>query len=241
MSDNPINIDNLINSKLKAGAKGLPPSGGAKKSEAASTGGLASEDKAVMPTADGKSFVYNRVMLKPTGLVIPENMSSDEWKDTGTFLFRMNGALQWWLGDWLKFGEDRHWRGSYEELAAQFNYDVKTLYNLSSVARKIEISLRKEILSFGHHVLVAYKSADEQIHWLNQAEENNWSISELRRQIKALEPARKPRTDLAAPEHKQVFTRVWQEVKKGKPISRNDMQYLRDWLSAVEQDLGYLE
>ena len=52
---------------------------------------------------------------------------------------------------------------------------VKTLYNSAYVARKVDISLRREILTFSHHKLVAALDPYWQSYWLDQAERHQWS------------------------------------------------------------------
>ena len=52
------------------------------------------------------------------------------------------------------------------------------------VAAKIEICLRKQILSYKHHEAVAPLSPAEQKNWLAKAVANGWSVRELRAAIK---------------------------------------------------------
>jgi hypothetical protein len=60
--------------------------------------------------------------------------------------------------------------------------------NYAWVAGKVEISLRKEILTYKHHEVVAPLPPPEQEAWLTKAIEEDWSVHELRAAIKAAKP-----------------------------------------------------
>jgi hypothetical protein len=63
--------------------------------------------------------------------------------------------------------------------------DYQTLRNYASVARRFELSRRRDKLTFQHHAVVRALTDEEQDHWLTLAEENHWSRNELRRAIRA--------------------------------------------------------
>jgi hypothetical protein len=58
---------------------------------------------------------------------------------------------------------------------------VDTLYNIGSVARRVPVSLRSEVLSFRHHQFVARLHDDPaaQRKWLAEAVEHGWTCYEL--------------------------------------------------------------
>ncbi len=62
--------------------------------------------------------------------------------------------------------------------------DYQTLRNYAWVARRFELSRRRDTLSFGHHAKVASMPAPEQDFWLRKAEQFGWSTSELRREVR---------------------------------------------------------
>ena len=120
-----------------------------------------------------------------------------DWEGLGQLLFRLDRSLQWLIGDWLLQGEDNNW-GQHEEIAAALGLQVKTLYDYRYVARHVEFSVRTELLSFGHHKLVARLEPCLQRRWLQRAAAGDidsasgvsrpWSISRLRKEM-ALLPA----------------------------------------------------
>ncbi len=130
-----------------------------------------------LPQNDGScSFGKN-------GLQIRDGLSFEEWQDIGVTLDIMGRALQFAIGDWINYGEF-----SYGEKYAQAinltNYQEHTLINLASVARRVPMSFRHEVLSYSHHVAVAYLEADDQIALLDEAEEFGLSVRQLRQRVK---------------------------------------------------------
>lgn len=121
--------------------------------------------------------------LTPIGLQIGNNATHEEWQQLGQILRRLDGSLQWLIGDWLVQGE-MVWGESYEAIAQATGYDPKTLYQFKWVASNIQFSLRRENLTFGHHKLVVGLQPIQQQHWLIKADDAGWSISQLRAAMK---------------------------------------------------------
>lgn len=119
-----------------------------------------------------------------TGLVMSEGLDFDEWADVGERLGRLAGSSAWWIGDWVDYGFWEYGK-KYEEALARTGLAAQTLMNLASVARKFEISRRREKLSFGHHEAVAALEMLEQEMYLNRAEQQGLSVSALRDAVQA--------------------------------------------------------
>lgn len=92
--------------------------------------------------------------------------------------------MMWDAGDWLTRGKERY--GDRYKIAADlFGRALGTLRNAASVCGRIEGSRRHDNLSFDHHFTVApLKDAKEQDRFLALAERNDWSVKELREQIR---------------------------------------------------------
>ncbi len=99
--------------------------------------------------------------------------------------------IGWIIGDWLNAGEYKlgEMGNVYEEASRTTGLGVGRLQNLKSLAKKVEISRRSEILSIKHHIQIASysKTPDKQAHWLSQAEKNEWSARQLQQAIKDAE------------------------------------------------------
>lgn len=109
-------------------------------------------------------------------------LTFDEWMSAGRQIARISTASAWWIGDWLSYGECAY--GSRYRIAIDLtSFDYKTLRNYVWVARRFELSRRRDSLSFQHHAEVAALAEPEQDLWLSRAERGRWSRNELRRQL----------------------------------------------------------
>lgn len=122
-------------------------------------------------------------------------LTYDEWKLLGRAVNFFGDAWQWWVGDWLNWGEALFGDDATAELggAPADRYTVaqeitgrepKTLMNVSSVCRKVAKSRRDARLSFTHHAAVASLEPDEQTEWLREAQQAGLSASSLQQSIR---------------------------------------------------------
>ncbi|MDD1749485.1 MAG: hypothetical protein LUO89_06375 [Methanothrix sp.] len=124
------------------------------------------------------------VKLTPVSLVLPENLSQEQWAEIGPYLARMRKGFTWGIADWLNFGEAR-----YGETYAQFvdatGLAPEYLAILKYVGGAVDPSRRLESLSFTHHRLVASLEPDEQSRFLAESESRGWGQIELRAAIRS--------------------------------------------------------
>ena len=192
--------------------------------------------------AENGTLQIGRVVMTPVGIQPGTDMTQEEYRNLGEMLLTLEGSIQWILGDWLAYGDERQWGKTYHEVAEAFGRSVDTLYNYASVCRRVDFSLRSEILSFGHHQLVTSMKPREQRTWLTRASDNQWSVAELRR---ALNP--RPaggtttfweRAPLRAPNRMVKF---WLQSRMGDTEAREKARELvdqaRKWLDEYEAGL----
>lgn len=200
---------------------------------------------AIVPQGDG-SFRVGDFTLTPIGVQIPEGISADSWSALGDVLLRLNGAIQWLIGDWLNYGS-RVWGKTYDEVAAATGYEVPTLYNLASVCARVQFSLRNEKLSFTHHMLVAGQQPVMQQYWLTKAEDEHWTAAQLRRAMKATplpsdEEITNVQKTLISREKPREFrqflklaSRAGQGDVKAKQRALGQIVQYRQWLDEMEE------
>lgn len=111
-------------------------------------------------------------------LEIPADIGREDWLALGRDISRGRDISSWHLGDWACHGE-RRW-GDLTAAAAALGVRRKTLYNYASVARRIEVSRRRETLSFVHHEAVAQLPPEDGDGLLDHAEAGGWSRETLR-------------------------------------------------------------
>jgi hypothetical protein len=124
------------------------------------------------------------VMVTRSGLRLPRQLRFERWLGVGRELAAASTSAAWCLGDWLAFGE-KAYPGRYRHAIAQTSLDYQTLRNYVWVARQFTMSRRRDTLTFGHHAEVAALPEPEQDFWLRKAEEHQWPVKELRRQVRA--------------------------------------------------------
>jgi hypothetical protein len=124
----------------------------------------------------------DRVLLPGTGLSLPPRLNFERWLGIGKMLSATHTSSAWCLGDWLVYGETA-FNGRYREAIEETSLDYQTLRNYAWVARRFELSRRRDNLSFGHHAEVAALPETEQDFWLRKAEDHGWSRNELRKQV----------------------------------------------------------
>ncbi len=195
-------------------------------------------------------MTIGRFGLTPTGLIAPDDATAEEFGILGQTLFRLEGSLQWLIGDWLMLVGGYHW-GDAGALAAHFGRKPQSLYNMKLVAKNVQFSLRRENLSYGHHTLVQAMAEADQVYWLGKAEHGDvdptdkdlqirWSVARLRNEIKL------SRKVVALPAESKIdFVGKAKEIKDcGRAFSRaghGDDDARRDVLEWVAEHRRWLD
>jgi hypothetical protein len=92
------------------------------------------------------------------------------------------------IGDAINFAENRYGE-KYDHWMQLTGMEYQTLRNAAWVARKLELSLRRDNLTYDHHKLVARLHPEEQKHWLDTAEEKGMSSRRLHKSLLLGRPA----------------------------------------------------
>ena len=117
-----------------------------------------------------------------TSLTIQPGLAFDDWQDLGVRLRRACQGVQFWLGDWIRYGQASY-GDKYSKAVEMTGLKYESLANDVYVASRVDISLRNERLSFNHHYAVAALKPAQQRKWLAKAEQEGWSYRQLRRAI----------------------------------------------------------
>lgn len=133
---------------------------------------------------DVSSLFVEGVKLYKIGLMLPEDLTFDNWLKIIEVVKKVEGCVQWWLGDALNFGE-RKYGEKYSQALDETEYEYGTLRNICYVSNQIEMSLRSDNLTWHHHKEVAVLSdKNEQAKFLEIAERDNLSVRELRKAVR---------------------------------------------------------
>lgn len=121
-----------------------------------------------------------------TKLEIEPGLPVEHWQRIGDVLRaaeEMVQAVQFWIGDWLRYGE-RNYGEKYAQAVEATGYAIKTLQNAQFVAEHVSPSRRRERLSFSIHAEVASMKPKDQDRWLAKAETEGMTRKDLRIAIK---------------------------------------------------------
>lgn len=163
------------------------------------------------------------IQLHKTGLTVDGQLSFEDWHDFGQTLQQVEGAIQWWIGDWYNYGQ-----ASYGEIANQavdeYGFSYQSLKSYIWVSSKVDQVRRLTSLTWSHHQTVAALEPDEQAYWLMRAESEPFTVAELRREIKAAKAlARLPEVSTEHAPSIEVYDGDALEILKSLPIRSFDL------------------
>ncbi len=151
------------------------------------------------------------VRATKTGLVIQPRLPLADWKTLGGQLRLAEGAIQWWIGDWLNYGEKTYGE-KYTEALENTDYGYQSLRNMKYVAASIELSRRKDNLSWYHHAEVAALPPAEQDRLLAWAEKVKASVREVRTRTRNAKPK-----EIETPEHLRIIQELQEWLRTNCP------------------------
>lgn len=119
-----------------------------------------------------------QIFITPTALYVEGKPEFETYQSAFDGILNTYNRAGFYLGDLLVAAEQQYGE-LYAQLGAKFNYRRGTLYNFTYVSRAIPPERRRN-LDFGHHQVVASLPALQADALLEQAEEHDWTVSELR-------------------------------------------------------------
>lgn len=130
----------------------------------------------------------------PVSLKLPPDLSYNHWERIGRQLQLANLAIQWWIGDWLVYGEHKY-REKYAQAVQQFGKAEQTLMNYRFVAAAIPISRRREQVDFSTHAEVASLDEEDQERILAKAAKEGSTRRAVRREAEKIRRAKRPQPE----------------------------------------------
>lgn len=137
-------------------------------------------------TTDVQEFDLTPDLLKSdyfritrTGLQVDGEPTCAHWAAFGAALARAEGAVHWWIGDWLNYGEQKYGE-KYAQALDGTGFAYQTLRADAYVASRIELLRRRNNLSWSHHREVAALEPAEQDAMLDLAEKEGLTREGMR-------------------------------------------------------------
>ena len=180
------------------------------------------QENGLVMRADGFEFT-------PTGLVVKGEPAFDVWQAVGQKLQQIEAAVQWWIGDWLNYGEQAFGE-DFAQAVEETAYTDRSLANMKWVSARVDPSLRNDKLSHSHHVVVAPLPPDEQKEWLDKAEEEGMNVRQLRAAISR--PQLPPNSNglmLGQIDHATMTIKLWARTQEEVGDVMDRMNGLVEW------------
>ena len=135
--------------------------------------------KQVLPHAS--DLVVSSFRLHKNGLTPVGKPTFPDWQHCGLFIQEAEQSVQFWIGDWLNYGE-KTWGKRYAEAIQKTGLEYQTLRDYKWIASKIPLSLRNDKLSYHHHRQVANLPLEQQAYFLNKAVAEGWPLLKLKQE-----------------------------------------------------------
>ncbi len=119
-----------------------------------------------------------------TGLNLPPGLTFERWEALGKTLKAMEKGVQFWVGDWLNYGE-REFGDRYVQAVEETGYTHGALRNMAWVAKEIPPSSRDDTLTFSHYRSLARVEPEKRQEWVEQIKEKEMSVGELNGRLNA--------------------------------------------------------
>jgi hypothetical protein len=124
--------------------------------------------------------------LTKTALVVDGEPTFEEAQQVGDWIEVVQGAVQFWWGDWMRY---MHTREDFKDKLSQAlsvnSYAIETMHNLQYVAEHVEPSRRRDGVSWSVHAEVASLPPAEQDAILDKAAADHMTVAAVRADVKA--------------------------------------------------------
>lgn len=134
----------------------------------------------VIELVDGRPRLPGQVSV--VGLTLPAGLPVEQWLGIGEALKGMERSVMWWIGDWLRYGE-RSYGEMYSQALDATDLSYQTLRDAKWVAESVELSRRRDNLSWSHHKEVAALDRAAQDELLDLADSEGMNRNKLRAEV----------------------------------------------------------
>lgn len=129
-------------------------------------------------------LIVHGFKLTGTGLLANDAPTYEDWYSCGEWLKHAEKAVGFWIGDWIRYGEQAKWGDTYTQAMGEFGLDYSTLRKYKYVSTQIPNAIRQADLGFTHHEAVAALDTSEQKELLSEAVTQEWTVDDLKKEIK---------------------------------------------------------
>lgn len=139
------------------------------------------------------------VELTASHLVLPPNLTWDEWVGVGRPIMTAAAGSRWWLGDWLIYAErhlakvdtpdyDPKVKGAIlQTVTEELGIALSTITDAKRVSRRFPPPLRNGGASWSHHRVVVGVDDELAQGLLTSVAEYDWSVEQLKAEVRRLQ------------------------------------------------------
>lgn len=174
--------------------------------------------------------------VKATTLAMSPKLSYERWEALGATLATFAKGIQWYVGDWLIYGEIR-FADRYTQAMDSTGMEYQTLANWTHVARCVPPIVRRPELSWSHHAEVASLEPLQQVEYLNQAVLEKLSVVDLRYRVRGgtvTGEMGQPASSLPAGAPAPYVDMVGRAKELYLALDRTERDIFLSWLETVE-------
>jgi hypothetical protein len=124
-------------------------------------------------------------MSVTTRELVDQAAAEAAWSKRGREIAAKVNNACWEIGDWILEAEAK-WGDRYRDAAEITGLAEATLRQYAYVAKRYELSMRIDKLSFQHHQMVAAIPEEAAQEWLELAESEQWSVRDLQAALKTV-------------------------------------------------------
>lgn len=119
-------------------------------------------------------------------LTIPKGMPFERWEQLGIFLRAAGQGVQFWIGDWIRYGEHEYGE-KYSQAIEETGRQLSTLQGYVYVAEHVDPCRRRQldVVDFSTHAEVASLPPEQQEEILAKAEADprSMTVKKVRREV----------------------------------------------------------
>jgi N6-adenosine-specific RNA methylase IME4 len=147
--------------------------------------------------------IDNYCELTKTELKFKREVTKEEWQNVFTSLHHIEGCVQFWIGDCLKYREQK-W-GMYDDVIEETGIEKNTLKQYKNISDSIKPCTRVHELGYTHHREVASLGPAQQKEILQKAVDEKLTVRETRAEVKKIKHADKIEISLPKNKYQVIY------------------------------------
>lgn len=141
--------------------------------------------------------------VNESGIELRANMPHEDWRNLAKATLdhfeetgRTHARAMFMVGDVLNYGEREYgeeYADAIDATRAAIRRSIKTIQNVSWISKSIPAHIRHvDTLTLAHHEVVAKLPPEEQVSFLAAADDEELTVAELKKRVKAAHPKPEP-------------------------------------------------